>query len=45
VAVFEASTATIIPLFENSVPKPMPILSNDPTSHPADKLQVLEDRQ
>src|SRR5882724_11550803 len=42
VAVFEASTGYNHPLFENSVPKPMPILSNDPTSHPADKLQVLE---
>jgi len=29
-------------MFENLVPKPMPILSNDPTSHPADKLQVLQ---
>ncbi|HEX9561141.1 MAG TPA: extracellular solute-binding protein, partial [Candidatus Dormibacteraeota bacterium] len=42
VAAFEASTGYNHPLFENSVPKPMPILSNDPTSHPADKLQVLE---
>jgi multiple sugar transport system substrate-binding protein len=24
------------------MPKPMPILSNDPTSHPADKLSVLQ---
>jgi multiple sugar transport system substrate-binding protein len=24
------------------VPKPFPILDNDPTSHPADKLKVLE---
>jgi multiple sugar transport system substrate-binding protein len=24
------------------VPQPMPILSNDPSSHPPDKLQVLQ---
>jgi multiple sugar transport system substrate-binding protein len=42
VASFEASTGYNHPLFENIAPKPMPILSNDPTSHPADKLQVLE---
>jgi multiple sugar transport system substrate-binding protein len=42
VAAFEASTGYNHPLFENILPKPMPILSNDPTSHPADKLQVLE---
>jgi multiple sugar transport system substrate-binding protein len=39
---FEASTGYNHPLFANSVPKPMSILSNDPTSHPADKLSVLE---
>ncbi|HEY6981986.1 MAG TPA: carbohydrate ABC transporter substrate-binding protein, partial [Reyranella sp.] len=30
------------PLFPNLVPKPMPIFSNDPSSHPSDKLKVLE---
>jgi multiple sugar transport system substrate-binding protein len=39
---FKASTGYNHPLYENIVPKPMPILSNDPTSHPADKLKVLE---
>ena len=29
-------------MFANVVPEPMPILSNDPSSHPADKLKVLE---
>ena len=40
---FKASTGYNHPLFANIVPKPMPILSNDPTSHPHDKLAVLED--
>jgi multiple sugar transport system substrate-binding protein len=39
---FEASTGYNHPLFADIVPKPMPILSNDPTSHPPDKLRVLE---
>jgi multiple sugar transport system substrate-binding protein len=39
---FEASTGYNHPLFADIVPKPMPILSNDPTSHPADKLSVLQ---
>ena len=39
---FEASTGYNHPLFANIVPKPMPILSNDPTSHPVDKLSVLQ---
>jgi len=39
---FKASTGYNHPLFANLVPKPMPILSNDPTSHPPDKLKVLE---
>lgn len=39
---FKASTGYNHPLFANFVPQPMPILSNDPTSHPADKLKVLE---
>ena len=39
---FKASTGYNIPLFPNVVPQPMPIFSNDPSSHPADKLKVLE---
>jgi multiple sugar transport system substrate-binding protein len=39
---FKASTGYNMPIFANIVPKPMPILSNDPTSHPADKLAVLQ---
>src|SRR5262249_4136226 len=42
VQAFEASTGSNHPLFANLVPPPMPILSNDPSSHPADKLQVLQ---
>ena len=40
-AAFKASTGYNHPLFENLVPKPT-ILSNDPTSHPSDKLKILE---
>jgi len=40
VEAFEASTGYNHPLFANLVPQPMTILSNDPTSHPPDKLQV-----
>jgi multiple sugar transport system substrate-binding protein len=39
---FKASTGYDHPLFENLVPKPMPIFSNDPSSHPPDKLKILE---
>ncbi len=39
---FKASEGYNNPCFANLVPKPMPILSNDPTSHPADKLSVLQ---
>ena len=39
---FKASTAYNMPVFEHIVPKPMPILANDPTSHPPDKLKILE---
>jgi multiple sugar transport system substrate-binding protein len=39
---FKASTGYDHPLFDNLVPKPMPILSNDPSSHPPDKMKVLE---
>ncbi len=38
---FNASTGYDHPLFENLVTPPT-ILSNDPSSHPADKLKVLE---
>jgi multiple sugar transport system substrate-binding protein len=38
---FNASTGYDHPLFDNLVPTPT-ILSNDPTSHPPDKLKVLE---
>jgi multiple sugar transport system substrate-binding protein len=31
-----------MPIFANLVPKPMPILSDDPTSTPRDKLAVLQ---
>jgi multiple sugar transport system substrate-binding protein len=43
VEAFEASTGYNYPIFPNAVPKPMPILSNDPSSHPPDKLAVLQD--
>ena len=39
---FKASTGYNMPIFANIVPKPMPILSSDPTSHPRDKLAVLQ---
>jgi multiple sugar transport system substrate-binding protein len=39
---FKASTGYNHPIFPKVVPQPMPILSNDPTSHPPDKLKVLE---
>jgi multiple sugar transport system substrate-binding protein len=39
---FQASTGFHYPMFANVVPRPMPIFSNDPSSHPADKLAVLE---
>jgi multiple sugar transport system substrate-binding protein len=40
---FKASTGYNMPIFPNVVPRPMPILSNDPTSHPPDKFVVLQD--
>ena len=40
---FKASDGYNKPFFANIVPKPMPILSNDPSSHPSDKLAVLQD--
>jgi multiple sugar transport system substrate-binding protein len=39
---FKASTGYNQPIFPNVVPQPMPILSNDPSSHPPDKLQILQ---
>jgi multiple sugar transport system substrate-binding protein len=39
---FKASTGYNMPIYANIVPKPMPILGNDPTSHPPDKLKVTE---
>jgi multiple sugar transport system substrate-binding protein len=39
---FKASTGYNMPIFANIVPKPMPILANDPTSHPPDKLAILQ---
>jgi multiple sugar transport system substrate-binding protein len=38
----EASTGYNHPLFASMVPRPMPILSNDPSSHPPDKLSILQ---
>jgi multiple sugar transport system substrate-binding protein len=40
---FKASEGYNNPCFANLVPKPMPILSNDPTSTPNDKLSILQD--
>jgi len=43
VEAFKASEGYNNPCFANLVPKPMPILSNDPTSTPHDKLAILQD--
>jgi len=40
---FKASEGYNNPCFANLVPKPMPILSNDPTSTPNNKLSILQD--
>jgi multiple sugar transport system substrate-binding protein len=40
---FKASSGYNNPCFANLVPKPMPILSYDPTSTPHDKLAILQD--
>jgi multiple sugar transport system substrate-binding protein len=40
---FKASLGYNNPCFANLVPKPMPILSNDPTSTPNNKLAILQD--
>jgi multiple sugar transport system substrate-binding protein len=39
---FNASTGYNSPVYANIVPMPWPIISNDPTSHPPDKLKILE---
>jgi multiple sugar transport system substrate-binding protein len=39
---FKASTGYNMPIFPNIVSKPMPILDNDPTSHPPTKLRITE---
>ena len=41
-AAFEASTGYNHPANPGWLPEPMPILSNDPTSNPPDKLAVLQ---
>jgi multiple sugar transport system substrate-binding protein len=40
---FKASSGYNNPCFAGLVPKPMPILSDDPTSTPHDKLAILQD--
>jgi multiple sugar transport system substrate-binding protein len=40
---FKASEGYNNPCFANLVPKPMPILSDDPASNPRDKLAILQD--
>jgi multiple sugar transport system substrate-binding protein len=42
---FKASEGYNNPCFANLVPKPMPILSDDPTSTPHDKLAILQDSE
>ena len=39
---FKASTGYNMPIYADIVPKPMPILSDDPSSHPHDKLAILQ---
>jgi multiple sugar transport system substrate-binding protein len=39
---FKASSGYNMPIFANMVPKPMPLLSEDPTSNPHNKLAVLQ---
>ena len=43
VEAFKASEGYNNPCFSNLVSRPMPILSNDPTSTPHDKLAILQD--
>ncbi len=42
VEAFKASSGYNMPIFANLVPKPMPLLSDDPTSTPHDKLAILQ---
>jgi multiple sugar transport system substrate-binding protein len=42
---FKASEGYNNPCFANLVPKPMPILSDDPTSTPRNKLAILQDSE
>jgi multiple sugar transport system substrate-binding protein len=42
VEAFKASSGYNMPIFANIVPKPMPLLSDDPTSTPRDKLAILQ---
>jgi multiple sugar transport system substrate-binding protein len=42
---FKASEGYNNPCFAGLVPRPMPILSNDPTSTPHDKLSILQDSE
>jgi hypothetical protein len=42
VEAFKASSGYKMPLLADMVPKPMPLLSDDPTSTPHDKLAVLQ---
>src|SRR4051812_5529757 len=42
---FKASEGYNNPCFANLVPKPMPILSDDPTSTPRDKFKILQDSE
>jgi multiple sugar transport system substrate-binding protein len=39
---FKASEGYNMPIFSSIVPKPMPLLSDDPTSNPHDKLAILQ---
>ncbi|HEY0849249.1 MAG TPA: extracellular solute-binding protein [Bradyrhizobium sp.] len=39
---FKASSGYNMPIFASIVPKPMPLLSDDPTSTPHDKLSILQ---
>ena len=40
---FKASEGYNNPCFAGLVPKPMPILADDPTSNPRDKMKILQD--
>jgi multiple sugar transport system substrate-binding protein len=42
---FKASEGYNNPCFENLVPKPMPILSDDPTSTPRDKFKIFQESE